>query len=64
MQCDDDRVRELLEAPPPWLVEQLARLREDPDRFAKPTFAAVAAEALGDARRWSEVEPILEEVCR
>jgi hypothetical protein len=58
-----DRIRRLLEAPPPWLVEQLGRLREDPDRFAKPTFAAVAAEALGDARRWSEVEPILEEVC-
>jgi hypothetical protein len=60
---DEAQIRALLTDPPRWLADQLAKYREDPDRFASPTSAAVAAEALGDARRWSEVEPILEEVC-
>jgi hypothetical protein len=53
----------LLADPPRWLADQLAKYREDPDRFASPTSAAVAAEAFGTAQRWREVLAVLAEVC-
>jgi hypothetical protein len=60
---NDAPVRALLADPPRWLADQLAKYREDPDRFASPTSAAVAAEAFGTAQRWREVMAVLAEVC-
>jgi hypothetical protein len=58
-------VRALLEEPPGWLAKQLARCKADPERWLKPTAAALVHEAhgpgaaAGDAseselRRWLE----------
>jgi len=55
-----DEVRALLAAPPGWLVEQLDRCREDPDRMLNPTASAISAQLSGSPARWREVEPILE----
>jgi hypothetical protein len=60
---NDAPVRALLADPPRWLADQLAKYREDPDRFASPTSAAVAAKVFGTAQRWREVMPVLAEVC-
>jgi hypothetical protein len=54
-------VRALLENPPEWLARQLEKCREDPDRLLKPTAAAIAERALGDAAWSREVLPILDE---
>jgi AAA domain len=56
-----EAVRKLLDEPPRWLAKQLADYREDPDRFEKPTCAAIAAKAFGTAQRWREVLPTLKE---
>jgi len=61
-ETDDGPVREVLADPPPWLADQLAKYREDPDRWKKPTCAAIAAQVFGTAQRWREVMPVLEDV--
>jgi hypothetical protein len=51
----------MLHDPPEWLIGQLEKYREDPDRFEKPTCTAIAASAFGTAQRWREVMPVLKE---
>jgi hypothetical protein len=46
--------------PPDWLVRQLAKYHEDPDRHLKPLCAVVAAVVLGDGARASEVQEEVE----
>jgi len=53
----------LLEDPPYWLADQLAKCREDPERWLSPTSSTIAAKLYGSAARWGEVKPILE-TCR
>ena len=49
----------LLEDPPGWLQTQLGKCREDPDRFLKPTCAAIALDVYSTATRSGEVDPVL-----
>jgi P4 family phage/plasmid primase-like protien len=53
-------VEGLLEDPPEWLSKQLADCRENPERWLKPTSAAIAEKVYGTATRWYEVKPVLE----
>jgi hypothetical protein len=55
----DDPVLKLLNEPPDWLATQLRKYRTDPDRFLKPTSAAIALDVFSTATRWGEVEPVL-----
>jgi hypothetical protein len=55
------RVRRLFAAPPGWLAPQIGLYRSDPDRHFRSLCAAVAEEALGDARL---CENIMGEVLR
>jgi putative DNA primase/helicase len=49
----------LLEDPPDWLEKQLSKYQDEPERFLKPTCAAMAEEAYNTVTRWKEVEPFL-----
>jgi hypothetical protein len=52
-------VQGLLEDPPGWLEKQLSKYQDEPERFLKPTCAAVAQEVFNTVTRWREVEPVL-----
>ncbi len=52
-------VQGLLEDPPGWLEKQLSKYQDEPERFLKPTCAAMAKEAYDTVTRWKEVEPSL-----
>lgn len=49
----------LLEDPPDWLKKQLSKYQDEPERFLKPTCAAMAEEAYNTVTCWKEVEPYL-----
>jgi len=55
----EDPARRLLEDPPEWLQKQLARYQAEPERFLKPTCAAIAEVAYNTVTRWKEAEPAL-----
>jgi hypothetical protein len=55
----DEPVRKLLQDSPLWLSTQLAKCREDPARFLKPTSAAIAQAVYATGTRWDEIEPAL-----
>jgi hypothetical protein len=57
----DSAVSEMLKDPPPWLVNQLEKCREDPDRLLKRTSASISSGVYGTTARWHEVLPLLEE---
>jgi hypothetical protein len=59
-QASGQRIGRLLNDPPGWLARQLEQFRRVPDRYMKPTAAAIASEVYGDALRWEEVAPSLE----
>jgi hypothetical protein len=50
----------LLDNPPPWLVSQLVKYREDPDRLKNPTCSTISMHVFGTAARWREAMPFLE----
>ena len=52
-------VEELLETPPGWLAEQLARCRRDP-ALIRPACSAIAYEIYGTSARWEEVKPAVD----
>ena len=54
------RIMQLLKDPPRWLADQIKLCRQDPERYIKPTAAAIASEVYGDANRRGEIEPVLE----
>jgi DNA-binding transcriptional ArsR family regulator len=61
---DDDNskstVAEFFANPPDWLPKQLAKYRENPERYIAPLCSAVAAVVLGDGARGSEVREEVE----
>jgi hypothetical protein len=54
----------LLEDPPGWLAEQLAKCRDNPHRWVKPTCSTIAYQVYGTAARWEEVKPFVEGALR
>jgi hypothetical protein len=52
-------VQGLLEDPTGWLEKQLSKYQDEPERFLKPTCAAIAQEVFKTVTRGREVEPIL-----
>jgi putative DNA primase/helicase len=53
-------VEGLLQTPPKWLADQLAKCRQDPDRWIKPTCSSIATEVYSSAARWREVKPAVD----
>jgi hypothetical protein len=53
-------VAALLANPPTWLSEQLAKCRENPGRWIKPTCSSLAYKVYGTANRWEEAKPFVE----
>jgi putative DNA primase/helicase len=56
---EEDHIQGLIANPPEWLSKQLAKCREDSDRFLKPTSAAIAQAVYATGTRWDEIEPAL-----
>jgi hypothetical protein len=50
---------EMLEDPPPWLVQQLVQFRADPERWLRPTASAMCKELCGTYERANEVMSVL-----
>ena len=52
-------LEEVLQNPPDWMRDQLARCSQDTARWMKPTCSAIAHEVYGTASRAADVEPVL-----
>ena len=60
------QIGEFLKDPPEWFHKQVAVYAREgmPERLLNPLASAVAYECLGDAHRWRETRPLVEDKVR